>query len=324
MQNSLITKHYYSIIFLLVFHTFSFAQKSLAPDSVAVQVNGTAIYERNVSDKMQTLIHLLKKHNSRKLNTSSLQKVRGKVLNKLIYRRILITTDKAKKIIIPDDDFDKHMKTIIETKAFGSLPRYKAYLANQKISWEAWQEETKESLIISRIKEEFAAKYSSPKEYEIKKKYKIQKDDFFSGGRIKISLMVLDPEDSPTGKPKDFALGVQNAVYDSGPEAWDSYTKKYSVGPYADKKGQWEWTNASDLPFGFSEIIKSMHLGDIRKISHGQYFYFLRFDEVEQKTQLSFNDAKNQIKEFIIKSKTTDAWNAWVKKKMNTAKVKVL
>ena len=61
MQNSLITKHYYSIIFLLVFHTFSFAQKSLAPDSVAVQVNGTAIYERNVSDKMQTLKHNLKK-----------------------------------------------------------------------------------------------------------------------------------------------------------------------------------------------------------------------------------------------------------------------
>lgn len=313
-----------AVAFLLSLTTLVYGKDGPTKENVAAWVNDSEIYESEVSEKMQPIIEHLKQKYSGHINDALLKKIRSKVMDTLVQRKALLTSDKAKALAITDEMVEKQLEENIKKEAFGSLPRYKAYVASKNLSWEAWKIKIKESMVLSRIKEQFSLKVSPSKEHELKKTYTNQKERFYSGGRVKMSLIVLDPEsEHTTGKVKDYALGVQNSLYDAGPSAWANCVAKYSVGPNADKGGQWDWIKLSELPLGFAKTIHGMRQGEMKKIAHGDYFYFLRLDEFEKQVQLSFAEAKEQLKKAVIQDKVAKAWNTWAAKEKKKARIKV-
>ena len=313
-----------SVILLSLASTLVCGKGDPSQGEVAATVNDSEIYELEVADKMKPILDHLKKKYSGKVDGKLLKRIRDKALGTLIDRKVLLTSDKAEALKISDEAVEKHIDELVKKEGLGSLPRYKAYVASRNISWEAWKKKIKEGMVISSIREQFAKDVPPPREHELKKLYSKQKERFSSGGRVKISLIVLDPDNAPNrSKVKDYAIGVQHALFDTGPTAWGECVSKFSVGPNAKKGGQWDWCSISEFPLGFAKTLKGMQPGEIHKIGHGDYFYFLRFDEIEKEKQLSFAEAKEQLKDAVIQEKAAEAWETWSEKEKKKARIKL-
>jgi peptidyl-prolyl cis-trans isomerase SurA len=278
---------------------------------VAALVNGSPIYEREVEEKMRPVIEKLQRSRSGPLDDAIVLKIRNKALDLLIEREAILTSAQATKITISDNQVKQHLKGLVEDRAYGSLPRYKAYLASQGTEWTVWRAELKDSMIIDKLKEQVADNCLPCTLEEAKELYAKQTPRFRSGGRIKVSLIMLDPEASGNVTPRAFATGVANRLYDAGNEAWHSTALEFSVGPNIENGGSLGWIAYADLPLGFGREAQYLKPGEIKKISHQDFYYFLRLDDIEKDQQLSFDGAKIQIEEIVMKRKASIAWNSW-------------
>jgi hypothetical protein len=311
------------IITLVLFLVSGLSAVANDKPAIAAWVNGKAIEERAVLDKMQPVIERLQKRQSAPLNDAVRAQVHSKALHLLIEHEAVLASSLAKRLAVTDEDVEKHLADVASDKAFGSLARYQAYLESQGTPWEPWRAALKDSLLISRLKEDIAKSCPAPTPSEMKSLYEQQRGRFYSGARVKVSLIVLNPDDAEGGNIRRFATGVQNLVFDAGGEAWDDCVAKFSAGPNAENGGHWDWTAPSQLPVGLGKTTAHMKPGDIEKIFHGDYAYFLRLDEIEPKTQLSFEDAREKVDATIMQRKAAAAWTAWVKSETNKAVIKI-
>ena len=311
------------LLLSLCLSVVAFADDWAKDVAVAAWVNDNRIYEPEIEAKVQPVIQQLEKRQPKPLDKALLAKVRAKGLDLLIDERVALTSEMAREISVSDEDVQARVKQIANDKAFGDPARYTAYLGSKGTSPTYWLAELKSSMVIDELKAKIAAECAPCSPAEAKALYDQQKKRFYSGGRVKVSLIVLDPKDAPKGNPRAFATGVANLVYDAGDEAWNSAVSQFSSGPRAANDGKWDWTKASDLPVGLGSYLRYLELAEIKKIGHGDYFYFLRLDAVEPKTQLTFDQAKDQVQEIVMQRKAALAWKAWLKAQRDKATIKI-
>ncbi len=310
-------------LFMLLIVNVSAANKNKKTD-VAAWVNKEAITHEEVQVKSLPVTILFKKKLNRELDKATLQKIKNKALNRLITRKVVLTSEMAQSINFSAIEIENYVKAEIRNNGCGSLDQYKAYLLSKGITWESWRKELKEKMIIDSIKESLSKQCSPCSNREAKALFSRQQDRFFSGGRVKVSLIILDPEKAYEGNSRRYATAVGNNIFDMDNKAWEDNARQFSIGKNALAGGHWDWIDPSKLPFGFEKIVSNMDVEKIVKISYGDYYYFIRLDAIEKKKPLSFEEAKMQIEESIQKNKIAEAWNEWFKKEIKKAVVKVL
>jgi peptidyl-prolyl cis-trans isomerase SurA len=312
-----------STVIVLIICLASTALVSAREHAVAVWVNDNAIYEHEVQRKMQPVIQRLEQRGSMPLDKAMREKVRAKALAILIERQAVLTSSTAKEMAISEQDVTKHLESLAREQAFGDQDRYKAYLEAQGVSWAAWLGEIKDTIIISRLKEHVARTCPPCTSDEAKSLYAKQPTRFRSPGRAKISLIVLDPVAAPDGNVRRFATGIQNRIFDADNDEWEACATEFSAGPKADTGGHLDWVDISELPLGLARSIRRMAVGDIEKITHGDYVYFVRLDAVEQQKPLPFEDARPQVESVVMQRKAAAAWTSWAEAESGKASVRL-
>jgi len=126
-------------------------------------------------------------------------------------------------------------------------------------------------------------------EEEIKEYYDLNKREFLSPERIKVSQILVRTEDK--------AIEVLNMVKDSSEEEFRQTAQLYSVSTDAPKGGDMGWFEMGQLPYEMERVIFALKEGELSQVMESSYGYHIfRVDKRHGPELISLENASEAIK----------------------------
>ncbi len=137
-------------------------------------------------------------------------------------------------------------------------------------------------------------------EEEIREYYDLNKREFLSPERIKVSQILVKTEDK--------AIDVLNMVKDSSEEEFRQTAQLYSISTDASKGGDMGWFEMGELPYEMERIIFALKDGELSQVMESSYGYHIfRVDKRQGPELLSLENASEAIKLKLLDQKIKQA-----------------
>ena len=293
------------------------------PAPVAAWVNKWPITKEQVRTKTGWILKQIKLTPKSKQYKAFLPKIRAKALSMLIDREVALGSKKAQGIAVTADDEEARLKVLVDEKGLGDLDRLKSIIEAKGVVWKDWLAEMKGRITILRIKAVLAKACALCTKQEAEALYAKDKARFQSGGRVKVSIILLDPRKLDETNFRRFVTATTDRVRGAVESEWLACSKDFSSGPNAETGGHWDWTERSDLPEGVGKTAGWMKPEDVVKVWSGDFCYILRLNAVEPKKQLSFDEARKAVEAEVMRCKAAAAWSAWLAKEKRKADIRI-
>lgn len=292
-------------------------------ESAAARVNGHVIGEAEVQAKMRPVVNRMRLKPGSAKHRQLLPLIRKKALEILTEQAVVLTSSKAGKLAVSSEELSKEVTRLVAAKAGGDLEKFKMDLARRGQSFALWKKELGNSMVIARIKDDLAGECKPCTPEEAAALYKEEKQRFLSGGRVKVSLIRLDPAHVREPNLRLFSTAVRDSVQEGENGRWDELAREYSSGPKAGTGGHWDWTALSDLPDNLGEAVDGLDPGGVVRVTRGNCFYVVRLDAVEEKVQMSFAEAREKVAAEVMRRKAAAAWLSWLKAEKKKARIQI-
>jgi peptidyl-prolyl cis-trans isomerase SurA len=315
------------ILFLLIFFNIITVLQAKIINGIACKVGGELItinefYREYEKERQRAFI--LGLNVPEKLN----------VMNRMVNNLIIRMESEKKGIFVSNEELDKIIDKLVQQNAL-TLEQFEEELAKENISMEELRDLYEINLLRNRLLEQlYSLEAGEITEAEIEEFYEhpSNKSLFFKPAMVIISQIFIPvPEDSSYKE----AVEVKNRameIYDQAMNGADfvELVGKFSMAPDKEENlgsiGSFTYEQLMTIltPEG-ADVVFSLNKGEVTSpMRFGDGYYLFRVDDKSEETQLSFEEARENIKEFLFRKNGEEFFRKWVSEKRESGRVQIM
>ncbi len=257
-------------------------------------------YDRQVTQAKSAL-----EANGQNFSTSEgkkiLKEVKEIVLESLVTDQLILQQAANKGIKLKESDFKEAISELEELYGGkdGDRGALETYLKQQGISWETFEAEVRNQLIINQLKEELTA-HVKVNDKEIKEYYDENKATFeLPTPEIRVSHILVDTEN----KAKEILAEIKNKA------DFVDLAKKYSIDlDSKDLGGDLGYYAKGTIPPEFEDVAFALKPGEISDIIKTEDGYHI-IKVTDERTSIGFEDAKTLIAKNLKNAKKDEEFS---------------
>jgi peptidyl-prolyl cis-trans isomerase SurA len=288
----------------------SFAAEQ-ALDQIAVVVNGDPVMRSEISSRMKFL-----QASAKQGSTLSAAQLQAAALDELVTERLQIQYAKKAGISIDDSIVDEAMLNIAKRNKM-NLQTFQAALYRQGINYVQFREQTRNKLLIDRLRSQQARQQITISNTEISDLVSTQSDKLTAGARYRLAHSF-----TPVGDQASVA-----AINAARQQAYNLRKQTLAAGEAADTSN-WQgdlsgWQPAEQLPVPVRRALALLEAGEISDvIGTAEGFHLLKLLETaDAPVQSADNENKlrSQATQFLGERKSDEYYRAWLQSLQNSA-----
>lgn len=238
----------------------------------------------------------------------------------LIQKYLILDSDEAEKIKIPDWYIDRRVDEIIKDSFSGDRTSFMNVLARDRQTFEQWRNELRDHILVSSIRSMKIDQNVSVSPVEVAGYYEAEKDRFVVPARVRIGMIILE-KGSGADDPAVLAAMLKERI-DSG-EDFAGLARKYSKGSYAEKGGDWGWIDPSILREDIMKATSLLKTGETGIVEGEGEVYLFRVVDRQDPVKQAFKDVQVVVEQELKRKKADAECRAWVEVLRKRAFVKV-
>lgn len=288
-------------------------------NKVIATVNDSPIYQKDVNDFMDRDPQI---NAARKNNIPIPEEVKGKILDVLIEREVLLQAA-SKRNLLTDKELEDAQKSYLAM--YGGEDNLKKVLANSGTSIDDFKANLKSDLLLKKYYEEEVAKKVNVSDEEISKEFKDNPSKYAEQPSVRARhILISVPQGSPEEKQKE-ALDAINAIYEEVNKPgvdFGAVAKARSDCPSKEKGGDLGFFTKEMMVPEFANQAFSMKPGEISKPVKTQFgHHIIKLEEVKAGGTPKLEDVKEDISQTIRMNKETEIGRPMLEKLKNEAKI---
>lgn len=279
---------------------------------VAATVNGKEIYLSEVEKELESLkakhAELFKGAKGKEYEKT----FKENILDSMIEKELVVQEAKKQGIKVSEKEVESRYNQM--KKMFPSTKSFEEALKKAGLTPSKFKVRLREQILMDKIWTK-VTKGIEVTEEEMAKYYEKNKDRFKEPEKVKTRHIIL-------GSEKE-AKDILKKLKDGGDFA--KLAKKYSMDTATkDQGGSLDWMTREQLAPEFADAAFRLNPGEISEVVKTQYgFHIIKLEEKKTEHQKSFEEAKEQVKQELLRERQTKKYQAWVKKLRKKAKIKI-
>lgn len=276
---------------------------------VVAKVNGTELTEGEI----QKVVGMFKKQMGGRIPADqmveALPRIRERILEELIMRRVMLDEVAKQGISISDSEFEKIKGELVQELPPGTT--LETYMAETGTT----ESEMREQMAVRKLIIAKAESLEKPSEEEIQKFYDENKEGFSQGESVTAShiLLKVDPSDDEAAKAskKERLEGLRKQLLDGADFA--EIAKGNSDCPSASSGGELGSFGRGQMVPEFEDAAFGQPVGSVGEVVATQFgFHLIKVTERSEAKTLDFAEVKPRIGDILYSQKQQDAVKEFV------------
>ncbi|BBL35733.1 chaperone SurA [Nitrosomonas stercoris] len=250
-------------------------------DQVVAVVNEEVITQQDINEALQNTIHQLQQQDTQLPRQDVLEK---QLLEHLITKRIQLQRAKEVGLTVSDDDLEQTLRRIAKDNQL-SMNEFRQVLAREGTNINAFREEIREEILMTRLRDQAINERVNVTESEIDNFLEDQANSPVANEEYRIAHILLH-----TSEQMDEAqIAVRHERAEAAHEkllqgaSFAQITAEYSDAPDAMQGGELGWRSLGQMGSPFAELLSQMQPGDITPVVQSPIgFHILQLQERRQ------------------------------------------
>ena len=246
-------------------------------DRIVALVEQTVITEKELNDRIKTLVNQLNKQKIEIPPTDVLQK---QMLERMVLEKLQISFAQQTGLKVEDALLDKTIERIAEQNKL-DLAEFKKALASEGMSFRRFREDLRNEILLSRLKEREVDSKLSITEAEVENYLSLQSKEQQSDEYNLSHILIRTPEDASPNKLAELKRKADDAFNQikSGKD-FAQVSAALSDAPNALEGGQLGWKNITQLPSLFADAVRNLKPGQTTEILRSANgFHIIKLNE---------------------------------------------
>ena len=246
-------------------------------DRIVALVEQTVITEKELNDRIKTLVNQLNKQKIEIPPTDVLQK---QMLERMVLEKLQISFAQQTGLKVEDALLDKTIERIAEQNKL-DLAEFKKALASEGMSFRRFREDLRNEILLSRLKEREVDSKLSITEAEVENYLSLQSKEQQSDEYNLSHILIRTPEDASPNKLAELKRKADDAFNQikSGKD-FAQVSAALSDAPNALEGGQLGWKNITQLPSLFADAVRNLKPGQTTEIlGSANGFHIIKLNE---------------------------------------------
>ncbi len=246
-------------------------------DRIVALVEQTVITEKELNDRIKTLVNQLNKQKIEIPPTDVLQK---QMLERMVLEKLQISFAQQTGLKVEDALLDKTIERIAEQNKL-DLAEFKKALASEGMSFRRFREDLRNEILLSRLKEREVDSKLSITESEVENYLSLQSKEQQSDEYNLSHILIRTPEDASPNKLAELKRKADDAFNQikSGKD-FAQVSAALSDAPNALEGGQLGWKNITQLPSLFADAVRNLKPGQTTEILRSANgFHIIKLNE---------------------------------------------
>lgn len=287
---------------LFLFYLNYFATPEPHSDTIAI-VNRKQLSVNDFKEKLNEIRANLPPKSD--LNISELKNT---VIRRLIIEALVLEEADRKNIKLSTDEINRYINNI---KQGFSKEEFEQILLNQFKTYEAWENEIKNKLLIDKTISKNVTDKINVTDREITDYYRNYYNYKETEPKVKIAQIFTNTRDEAEEALNKVRTG----------QSFEETARKMSKGPEAGKDG-YLGTFSKNEGIEIFDMAFDMKPGEISEIVQTDYgFHILKLIDIVQPKTITLEEAKPRIVQEIIKEKEMKLYEEWLKELFSRAKI---
>ncbi|NOY52630.1 MAG: hypothetical protein GXP58_03305 [Deltaproteobacteria bacterium] len=313
-------KRIISLLILLLIPVSLFAAEN---DPVVAQVNGTPIAQSKLYGAYQRLIPLNMFH--RKVTSEVKNRLLRKALHELIDKELKLQEAQRLGISLPEEDLETAVKELIAR--YPSREAYRARLMKLKVSEKEVREALKRRKLTEKVYKHEVTDQIRVDEATARKFYDENKKQFIQPEQLHLRKIIIKVPALSTPEVvkqlKEKATRVMKEIRQGLP--FEEAARKYSDANNKNRGGDMGFIHKGRFDPKIEKEVLAGKPGQLfgpYKLFEG--YTILKLEEVKPERLVPFEEIKDKLVEDLIRRKTNERSEAWMKQLRKKAKIKIL
>jgi peptidyl-prolyl cis-trans isomerase C len=295
--------------------------RGLFPDVVAT-VNGESIsgfeLEKAVSSEMAAIGNPEWKN----LRNDYRGNLVYNLITSLINTKLMYAEAVAGGVYVSDSEVQDEYLKLVQT--FRDDKEMKAFLAEQNITSDKMIENIHQAMVVSKYVDEVISSTITVTPEELKQYYADHPDEFRHPDLVRTSHI-----QAATGKStEEDALALKRleelmARVEKG-EDFAALAREHSISPSADRGGDIGYASRDMLPPKYAEAAFALPIGGTRIVDTQEGLFLLKVTGKRKEGKSTFEEAKDQLAEFLRNEKTQRELQKKINKLRDAAEIEIL
>lgn len=250
-------------------------------DQVVAVVNEEVITQQDINEALQNTIHQLQQQDTQLPRQDVLEK---QLLEHLITKRIQLQRAKEVGLTVSDDDLEQTLRRIAKDNQL-SMDEFRQVLAREGTNINAFREEIREEILMTRLRDQAINERVNVTESEIDNFLEDQANSPVANEEYRIAHILLH-----TSEQMDEAqIAARHERAEAAHEkllqgaSFAQITAEYSDAPDAMQGGELGWRSLGQMGSPFAELLSQMQPGDITPVVQSPIgFHILQLQERRQ------------------------------------------
>ncbi len=249
-------------------------QKSIAPqkpeliDKIVAIVNDDVITRHELDDKIDTVVHQLKKQGTALPAPEVLEK---QILDRMVMDMLQLQLAKETGVRVDDAQLDKAMQRIAQENNISSLAEFRTKLEQDGVDFKKFREEIRSEIIASRLREREVDSKIVVSDNEIDNYLATQARQPGRNEEYQLAhILVLVPEQASAEKIQASRERAEQALAQlRGGAEFAQVAAGFSDAKDAMQGGALGWRPTDRIPILFLDALQKMHPGDVSEVLRG-------------------------------------------------------
>ncbi|MGO8754005.1 MAG: peptidylprolyl isomerase [Gallionellaceae bacterium] len=249
-------------------------QKSIAPqkpeliDKIVAIVNDDVITRHELDDKIDTVVHQLKKQGTALPAPEVLEK---QILDRMVMDMLQLQLAKETGVRVDDAQLDKAMQRIAQENNISSLAEFRTKLEQEGVDFKKFREEIRSEIIASRLREREVDSKIVVSDNEIDNYLATQARQPGRNEEYQLAhILVLVPEQASAEKIQASRERAEQALAQlRGGAEFAQVAAGFSDAKDAMQGGALGWRPTDRIPILFLDALQKMHPGDVSEVLRG-------------------------------------------------------
>ncbi|MBU3644486.1 MAG: molecular chaperone SurA [Candidatus Methylopumilus sp.] len=246
-------------------------------DRIVALVEQSVITEKELNDRIKTLINQLNKQKIEIPPTDVLQK---QMIERMVLEKLQISFAQQTGLKVEDALLDKTIERIAEQNKL-DLAEFKKALASEGLSYRRFREDLRNEILLSRLKEREVDSKLNITEAEVENYLSLQSKEQQSDEYNLSHILIRTPEDASPNKLAELKRKADDAFNQikSGKD-FAQVSAALSDAPNALEGGQLGWKNITQLPSLFADAVRNLKPGQTTEILRSANgFHIIKLNE---------------------------------------------
>jgi peptidyl-prolyl cis-trans isomerase C len=303
---------FYLILLPAVISACSVMADQVDESKLVAKINGKEILSSDVDPYVEKLIERAKSM-GQEVTPEIEKNIRNQWIDRLVAKELFLQQARAEKITVTDEEIETGMG--IAQSEGANLPP------------EELKAMIKEDLLISKVIEFQVISKIVITDQESEDLYNARKDEFKQPEQIRASHILIKADPSDPQEKRDAAKKKIESVLTevrAGKDDFGDLARKYSEGPSASKGGDLGFFSRGQMVAPFEEAAFKLDKGGISDVVETMFgYHIIKVEDKKEASTVAFEDAKEDIKYFLMRQRSNEKIEAWIKELKDKATIEI-